>query len=105
MIKKQYLKETNISGTQSKGGARNTKQDVIKIQSWLNLYARSDPRSGTATGIDGDLARPQKLPCKTFKKQKGLIKPEKLMPTFLLCFASLWLMLLATDQEAERFGR
>ena len=77
MIKKQYLKETNISGTQSKGGARNTKQDVIKIQSWLNLYARSDPRSGTATGIDGDFGPATEIAVQNFQKAKRLDQTGK----------------------------
>ena len=77
MIKKQYLKEITISGTQSKGGARNTKQDVIKIQSWLNLYARTDPRSGTATGIDGDFGSATDLAVKNFQKAKRLNQTGK----------------------------
>lgn len=77
MIKKQYLKEIKISGTQSLGGARNVKQDVSKIQSWLNLYARTDQRSGTATGIDGDFGPATELAVKSFQKLKKLEQTGK----------------------------
>ncbi len=69
MIKKQFLKEIKISGTQSNGG-NNNRQDVLKIQSWLNLYARTNPRSGTATAIDGDFGPSTEQAVKNFSKSK-----------------------------------
>lgn len=76
MIKKQYLKEITISGTQSKGGANN-RQDVMKIQSWLNLFAQINPRSGTATAIDGDFGPSTEMAVKNFQKAKGLTQNGK----------------------------
>jgi hypothetical protein len=68
MIKNQFQKEITISGTQSNGGATNNKKDVIKIQSWLNLYAHLNPGSGTATGIDGDFGPATERAVKNFQK-------------------------------------
>jgi len=53
MIKTQYQKELVISATCSKTTS-NKKADVLKIQSWLNLFALVNPGAATATGIDGD---------------------------------------------------
>lgn len=72
MIKKQYLKEIIIGATQQKKGASNTQKDVIKIQSWLNLYAIAHPSAGTATGIDGDFGPATEAAVKAFQKAKNL---------------------------------
>jgi peptidoglycan hydrolase-like protein with peptidoglycan-binding domain len=86
MIKKQYLKEIQISGTQSRGGVNN-RQDVMKIQSWLNLYARTNPRSGTATAIDGDFGPSTEMAVKNFQKAKKLEQTGKVNTALfdLLC--------------------
>lgn len=72
MIKKQYLKEITIAATQQRGGALNTSKDVIKVQSWLNLYAMVNPAAGTATGIDGDFGPATEAAVKNFQKNKQL---------------------------------
>lgn len=54
MKKISYQKELSIAKTQKRDGQDNTKKDVMKIQSWLSLYANQNPNSGTVTGIDGD---------------------------------------------------
>lgn len=72
MIKKQFLKELLLSGTQTKGAATNKKADVIKIQSWLNLYAIANPASGTATAIDGDFGASTETAVKNFQKANKL---------------------------------
>lgn len=72
MIKTHFSKELLISGEQSKNAASNTKADVLKIQSWLNLYAVSNPSSGTATGIDGDFGPSTETAVKNFQKALGL---------------------------------
>ena len=77
MIKNQYQKEIKITGQQSTGGANNNKQDVIKIQSWLNLYARTDPPSGTSTAIDGDFGLSTETALKNFQKVKNLPQTGK----------------------------
>ncbi len=71
MIKQHYLKEINIAGPQQKNGANN-KKEVIKIQSWLNLFAVIQPGAGTATGIDGDFGPSTEAAVKNFQKAKGL---------------------------------
>ena len=68
MIKNQFQKEITISGTQSNGAETNNKKDVLKIQSWLNLYAHSSPASGTSTGIDGDFGDATEKAVKNFQK-------------------------------------
>jgi peptidoglycan hydrolase-like protein with peptidoglycan-binding domain len=77
MIKKQYLDELKVSGPQSKGGTNNKKQDVIKIQSWLNLYARTDPSSGASTAIDGDFGSSTEMAVRNFQKAKRLPQSGK----------------------------
>lgn len=77
MIKKQYEAELTITAPQSKGGANHRKQDVRKIQSWLNLYARTDPASGTSTAIDGDFGAATETAVKNFQKAKGLAQTGK----------------------------
>ena len=68
MIKNHFEKEITISGTQSNGATANNKKDVTKIQSWLNLYAHSNPESGTATAIDGDFGPATETAVKNFQK-------------------------------------
>lgn len=72
MIKTHFSKELLISGTQAKNSSANTKADVLKIQSWLNLYAVSHPSSGTATGIDGDFGPSTEMAVKNFQKALGI---------------------------------
>lgn len=72
MIKKQYLKEIAIASTQQRHGNSNTTKDVTKIQSWLNLYAITQPSAGTATGIDGDFGPATETAVKNFQKAKNL---------------------------------
>ncbi|MXV16563.1 peptidoglycan-binding domain-containing protein [Hufsiella ginkgonis] len=71
MIKNQYLKELAITGTCASKSA-NKKPDVLKIQSWLNLFAQVQPAAGTATAIDGDFGSSTELAVKNFQKAKGL---------------------------------
>ncbi len=72
MVKKQYLKEIVISTTQQRGGSSNTLKDVMKVQSWLNLYAMVNPSAGTATGIDGDFGPATQTTVKAFQQAKSL---------------------------------
>lgn len=72
MIKKQYLKEIVIAATQQRNGTSNTSKDVMKVQSWLNLYAITHPTAGTATGIDGDFGSATEQAVKNFQIAKGL---------------------------------
>jgi peptidoglycan hydrolase-like protein with peptidoglycan-binding domain len=77
MIKKQYEAELKITAPQSKDGTNNKKQDVRKIQSWLNLFARTAPGSGTSTAIDGDFGASTETAVKNFQKAKGLAQTGK----------------------------
>lgn len=72
MIKKQYLKEIAITSTQQRRGNSNTTKDVMKIQSWLNLYAVTHPTAGTATSIDGDFGPATETAVKNFQKAKNI---------------------------------
>jgi hypothetical protein len=72
MQKTFYQKELEISATQKKDGAGNTKKDVMKIQSWLTLYAITDPAAGTTTGIDGDFGAATEKAVINFQKSKGI---------------------------------
>jgi peptidoglycan hydrolase-like protein with peptidoglycan-binding domain len=72
MIKKQYLKEIAISATQQKKGSTNNSKDTTKVQSWLNLYAVTNPSAGTSTGIDGDFGPGTETAVMSFQKAKGL---------------------------------
>lgn len=72
MIKKQYLKEIAISGTQQRNGSANNQKEVTKIQSWLNLYAVTNQSAGTATGIDGSFGPGTETAVKNFQKAKNL---------------------------------
>ncbi len=80
MKKDKYLKELTINETQKKHGD-NTKKDVMKIQSWLSLYAIQNPESGTVTGIDGDFGPATEKAVKNFQKatkssQTGIVTPQ-----------------------------
>ncbi len=86
MIKKHYLKELVISGTCSRNSTTNKKADVLKIQSWLNLFAQMQPAAGTATGIDGDFGAATELAVKKFQKVKGLTQDGVVGP---ITFAAL----------------
>jgi hypothetical protein len=72
MVKKQYLKETVIAATQQRGGSTNTVKDVMKVQSWLNLYAMVNPAAGTATDIDGGFGPATDAAVKAYQKAKKL---------------------------------
>lgn len=72
MIKQQYLKEIAISGTQSRDADTNTRKDVMKIQSWLSLYALVHPSASTSTGIDGDFGPATELAVKNYQKAIGV---------------------------------
>ena len=80
MKKDKYLKELTINETQKRHGD-NTKKDVMKIQSWLSLYAIQNPESGTVTGIDGDFGPATEKAVKNFQKatkssQTGIVTPQ-----------------------------
>lgn len=68
MQKTQYLKEIVISATQKRNGTANVKKDVLKIQSWLCLYALQNPVAGTSTGIDGDFGPATETAVKKYQK-------------------------------------
>lgn len=68
MKKTSYKKELTIKATQRRNGASNSKKEVLKIQSWLSLYAIQHPLSGTATGIDGDFGPATEKAIKNFQK-------------------------------------
>ena len=70
MQKTAYLKELSISATQKKDGANNTKKDVMKIQSWLSLFALWNPNAGTTTDVDGDFGSATDQTVKNFQKIK-----------------------------------
>lgn len=72
MLKSQYLKEIVISSTQKRKGTTNTKKDVLKIQSWLCLYALQNPLAGTATCIDGDFGPATDAAVKKYQKAMKL---------------------------------
>lgn len=72
MHKLHYQKELSIAATQKNNGANNNKKDVIKIQSWLNLFSNSNPGSGSATGIDGDFGLATEKAVMNFQSAKGL---------------------------------
>lgn len=67
MKKTKYLKELTISGTHKRNGENNNKNEVMKIQSWLSLYAIQHPESGTVTGIDGDFGPATEKAVKNFQ--------------------------------------
>lgn len=72
MIKKYYLKELSIGSTQSKNSSANKKADVMKIQSWLNLFALSHPTDAIAVSVDGDFGPATEKAVKNFQRIKGL---------------------------------
>jgi peptidoglycan hydrolase-like protein with peptidoglycan-binding domain len=83
MIKKQFLDEIAIKQTQARGNSTNNKKDVLKIQSWLNLYAQQNPASGTSTGIDGDFGSATEIAVTNFQKAIKIPPSGKVdAPTF-----------------------
>lgn len=81
MKKTTYQKELSIANTQKINGENNNKKDVMKIQSWLSLYAIQHPESGTATGIDGDFGPATEKAVKNFQKainsaQSGVVTSQ-----------------------------
>ncbi len=73
MKKKHFLKEINLSATQSKGN-KNSVKEVMKIQSWLCLYEMKHPGSGTFTGIDGDFGPATVKAVKNFQQANTFSK-------------------------------
>lgn len=72
MIKTTYQKELLISNSCARGSAGNNKNDVKKIQSWLNLAALKNPNAGVAVSIDGDYGQATEAAVKTWQQHKGL---------------------------------
>lgn len=72
MKKTSYLKELTIKATQKRNGSNNNKKDVMKIQSWLSLYAIQHPSSGTATAIDGDFGPATEKAVKNYQIEMNL---------------------------------
>jgi peptidoglycan hydrolase-like protein with peptidoglycan-binding domain len=72
MQKKSFQKELTISATQKRDGANNTKKDVLKIQSWLNLFELVNSGSGTLTSIDGDFGPGTEKAVMNFQKAQGV---------------------------------
>ena len=72
MQKKTYLKELTLSSTQKKNGSSNNKKDVMKIQSWLNLFSLTNPEFTTSIGIDGDFGTATEKAVQNFQKAKGI---------------------------------
>lgn len=72
MRKKSYLKELTIKATQKRRGTSNNKKDVMKIQSWLSLYAIQHPSSGTVTAIDGDFGPATEKAVKNYQIEMNL---------------------------------
>lgn len=72
MKKIAYQKELVIKNTHKKNGVSNNKKDVLKIQSWLSLYAIQYPGSGTSTKIDGDFGPATEGAVKNFQKALGI---------------------------------
>lgn len=72
MQKKNYLKELSIGSTQKKNGTSNNKKDVMKIQSWLNLFCLTNPEFTTSMGIDGDFGTATEKAVQNFQKAKDI---------------------------------
>ena len=72
MKKNHFLKELSISATQKRNGANNSKNDVLKIQSWLNLFELVNSGSGTLTSIDGDFGPGTEKAVMNFQKVQGI---------------------------------
>ena len=68
MLKKTYQKELLISATQQRNGSTGNKKDILKIQSWLNLYEMVNPGAGTLTGIDGDFGPATEQAVRNYQK-------------------------------------
>jgi hypothetical protein len=71
MKKTFYQKELSIANTQKVNG-ENNKKDIMKIQSWLSLYAIQNPASGTSTGIDGDFGPATEKAVKNFQVSQNM---------------------------------
>jgi len=72
MQKTSYKKELVITAIQKKNGANNNKKDIMKIQSWLSLFALWNPNAGTTTDIDGDFGSATEQAVMNFQKIKGV---------------------------------
>jgi len=72
MQKSFYKKELLLKSPQQRNGTANSKKDIEKIQSWLNLYAMQHPNAGTATGIDGDFGPATEKAVLNFQKFNNL---------------------------------
>jgi peptidoglycan hydrolase-like protein with peptidoglycan-binding domain len=72
MQKSHYQKELTISATQKKNDTQNNRKDIIKIQSWLNLFSMINRDAGTATGIDGGFGPATEQAVINFQRTKGL---------------------------------
>ncbi len=71
MKKTHYQKELSIKATQ-KRWARNSRGEVSKIQSWLNLFSIHNPSSATAIEIDGDFGPATERSVKNYQKAIGV---------------------------------
>ncbi|GAB3957940.1 hypothetical protein GCM10028805_51610 [Spirosoma harenae] len=72
MQKAFFQNELTISATQQRNGVTNTKKDVRKIQSWLTLFAMSNPGMVTATSVDGDFGKATEQAVRNFQKANGV---------------------------------
>ncbi|SEC20777.1 Putative peptidoglycan binding domain-containing protein [Tenacibaculum sp. MAR_2009_124] len=72
MKKSAYKKELTLRSTQERDGVNNRRNEVIKIQSWLNLYGMQHPASGTATSIDGAFGPATERAVENFQSHNGL---------------------------------
>jgi peptidoglycan hydrolase-like protein with peptidoglycan-binding domain len=72
MQKITYQKELLILATQKKNGPNNNKKDVMKIQSWLSLFAMWNSNAGTTTDVDGGFGSATEKAVMNFQKIKGL---------------------------------
>lgn len=69
MIKKQYIKELNISGLVKNG---STGYDAKKVQEWLNLWRFIDPNWFHKVSVDGEFGPQTESIVKEFQTQHGL---------------------------------
>lgn len=71
MKKDHFEKELQIESTQKING-ENSRKEVRKIQSWLNLYESHNSGVGTATQIDGIFGRATEKAVILFQEAHGL---------------------------------
>ena len=71
-MKTHYKKELVIKNEQKRRGPSNNRKDVMKIQSWLTLFAIWNANSGTATDVDGDFGPATEKAVKNFQLANGL---------------------------------